>query len=526
MSTLRFGNRAKSIKNTPKQNKQRSVEELTLALESAEGNISKLNLLVQSLANELKKFKGDFNLEHLSPLSSSHSTPSLHIESSQPNDLSSSPSSSSSSSGTMTEGLELKIKELEEKLKEKEKELESSLEQQDLLQQSLQSKEEELEENSKKLLSLKENLQNTLSSHQKFKQENEILFNKVADQRVLLSKKEYEIQMATSELESLQSANQFSEKENLNLKEQLNSLLLSFQEKENLLQNLGNSLPSSHLTSPSSSSSPLPSHLTSSISSSSSSSKPNEEEQPSQSQQEEQKEKGQGSITTQSKNEDKPKEEKKEEISTEDLSLQKIKENLEEEFQKKVQENSSELEKMKTESFVQIHQTLENIKNKLKVNIKQYENEKQTLLKDLSENFNKTIDLKSLQKDALLKFKMLLAEKNTTELFKKNMVLEKNVKQINGARYQLIQQNQGLKLKLHQEEKTCKIKSDHISQIEKELQEMKDQHEIRENRDKEEIEKLQNKLEFYEKNSKGQFNLRTHSNIAVPIRGGSKRQNK
>jgi hypothetical protein len=83
---LRFGNRAKSIKNTPKQNKQRSVEELTLALEVAETNINKLNLLVQSLANELKKFKGDFNLDHLSTPSSSSSTPSLHstIDSNSP----------------------------------------------------------------------------------------------------------------------------------------------------------------------------------------------------------------------------------------------------------------------------------------------------------------------------------------------------------------------------------------------------------------------------------------------------------
>jgi kinesin family member 5 len=47
LSTLRFGNRAKSIKNKVVQNAERSAKELLIALNEAEAKIEKITELVQ-----------------------------------------------------------------------------------------------------------------------------------------------------------------------------------------------------------------------------------------------------------------------------------------------------------------------------------------------------------------------------------------------------------------------------------------------------------------------------------------------
>jgi len=47
LGTLRFGNRAKNIKNKVVQNAERSAKELLIALNEAEGKISKITELVK-----------------------------------------------------------------------------------------------------------------------------------------------------------------------------------------------------------------------------------------------------------------------------------------------------------------------------------------------------------------------------------------------------------------------------------------------------------------------------------------------
>jgi kinesin family member 5 len=49
LSTLRFGNRAKNIKNKVVQNAERSAKELLILLNDANGRIDKLTDLVKSI---------------------------------------------------------------------------------------------------------------------------------------------------------------------------------------------------------------------------------------------------------------------------------------------------------------------------------------------------------------------------------------------------------------------------------------------------------------------------------------------
>ena len=170
LSTLRFGNRAKSIKNTPKQNQQRSVEELTIALEAAEATIQKLGKYVSSLEEIVKKSNPNFSSD--SPLPSSG--PALSEVSS-------------------VQTLQQRIEELEKKLEEKTKENTSLLEQLDLQQQSSQSKEQEFEDSLKTIQNLHQENETFRNREEKLRKENEALLSKIADLGVLKSKQEYEV---------------------------------------------------------------------------------------------------------------------------------------------------------------------------------------------------------------------------------------------------------------------------------------------------------------------------------------------
>eukprot|EP01091_Cochliopodium_minus_P001063 TRINITY_DN1093_c0_g1_i2.p1 TRINITY_DN1093_c0_g1~~TRINITY_DN1093_c0_g1_i2.p1 ORF type:complete len:956 (-),score=362.75 TRINITY_DN1093_c0_g1_i2:31-2898(-) len=631
VSTLRFGNRAKSIKNTPKQNKQRSVEELTVALEHAEGTISKLNILVSSLANELKVFKGDINIDLLNPSSSSSfSSPNLSTTISNNNDNNTNNNNNNNtiqisqnnttSSETIKE-LQLKIEKLEESLSVKEKELSQSLEQQDLLQQTLQAKEMEVEENGKKIEEFKENIQISLFSQQKHQQENEILLNKLADLRIQLNKKEYELQLNLSEIETLQSSQQNSEKEMGQLQNQVSTLLHSLQDKEQQVQKLQNlqSLHSYHtlqinnstngsLTlngSPRSNNTDISqnktestnisttnSHLyntSSSISENTINSNTNTSIHTLTKNTEENKNKESFGTTENTENTENTEsntdntdntsnntesntdnanketlvvvvnESKESDVSSasttevsekvetlekktdqnvssttsdsstqesnedEKSSYEKVRKEVQEEFERKMKEKETEFEKNQTHQFLQIHQIIENSKNSQKEKIQKMENMRQSIVNDLSDRCHKVIDFKALLEESVKKFKLLISDSNSRDLMKKNFVLEKNITHINDARSQLVRQNQGLKLKLSHEEKNSKIKTDRIDQIEKEIQEMKNQFEQKDSLHREQLNKLENLVQYYEKNSKGQHYQKTYSNIAVPIRGGSKK---
>ena len=58
LSTLRFGSRAKSIKNTPKVNERKSVEELTALLAKAESAIDMQQSYITALESQLRTAQG------------------------------------------------------------------------------------------------------------------------------------------------------------------------------------------------------------------------------------------------------------------------------------------------------------------------------------------------------------------------------------------------------------------------------------------------------------------------------------
>lgn len=64
LSTLRFGNRAKAIKNKPIANTERSAKELLVDLKGAEDNIAKLTEIIRATQARLEQMEADLPAEH------------------------------------------------------------------------------------------------------------------------------------------------------------------------------------------------------------------------------------------------------------------------------------------------------------------------------------------------------------------------------------------------------------------------------------------------------------------------------
>lgn len=63
MSTLRFGARARNIKNTPKVNKEYTVSELKRLLEEAEDKIKSLMMKIKLLNKQIVELGGEITDE-------------------------------------------------------------------------------------------------------------------------------------------------------------------------------------------------------------------------------------------------------------------------------------------------------------------------------------------------------------------------------------------------------------------------------------------------------------------------------
>ncbi|EFA83711.1 kinesin family member 3 [Heterostelium album PN500] len=173
LSTLRFGNRAKSIKNKAKINQERSAAELKILLSKAEKEI-------ESLKDYIKE------LETVSGVP--HSKIGNNLDTDKSADV---------------QGLKEKCIQLEKLLFQKEEEKKELSEQLDTISIQLQDKEQELETQTHQVTSLKDEA----SKYVSLSNENDILSAQLTEIKLLLEKKNYESVEQTLVIEELSAEN-------------------------------------------------------------------------------------------------------------------------------------------------------------------------------------------------------------------------------------------------------------------------------------------------------------------------------
>lgn len=181
ISTLRFGSRAKAIKNSAKVNKELSVGELKLLLAKAEKEINSLKQQVVTL----KKEKGI-------PLNDTEQ----------------------SASGTVDPELESKYHELEEEKHD--------------LQERLEIAEVEVKERERRLEQARQESEKFFQEQKTLKKENEVLLLRLAESTIKKDKLEFSEKENKLELERL-------EQENTQLQQDLNGLKRRTFDKRNSL---------------------------------------------------------------------------------------------------------------------------------------------------------------------------------------------------------------------------------------------------------------------------------------------------
>ncbi|KAF2070629.1 hypothetical protein CYY_008053 [Polysphondylium violaceum] len=231
LSTLRFGSRAKNIKNKAKINQERSAAELKILLSKAEKEIESLKNYIKELESVSGVVISSTTGTTAKPSLSSPSSSSSSSSSSPINNNISNPSSSlDSGNAELLKSLQEKCITLEKQLFQKEEEKKDLMEQLESQSEQIADKDQELETYSHNTNSLKEQADKFSSLSQQSSSENSLLSAQLTDLKLLLEKSKYESTEQTLVIEGLHS-------ENSSLKSEMNVLL----EKIDSLKSTSNS---------------------------------------------------------------------------------------------------------------------------------------------------------------------------------------------------------------------------------------------------------------------------------------------
>ncbi|EGC37120.1 hypothetical protein DICPUDRAFT_94142 [Dictyostelium purpureum] len=179
VSTLRFGSRAKNIKNKAKINQERSAAELKILLSKAENEIESLKGYIK----ELESVGG-------APRSSGSQSASS--------------ASANSENDQALKALQEKCISLEKQLFKKEEEKRELLEQLEIAQEQIQDKDQELEA----MNALRDSANKYSSLYQTITNENSVLNTQISEMKLILDKSRFEISEQALTIEGLQSENQ------------------------------------------------------------------------------------------------------------------------------------------------------------------------------------------------------------------------------------------------------------------------------------------------------------------------------
>eukprot|EP01089_Gocevia_fonbrunei_P019256 TRINITY_DN675_c0_g1_i6.p1 TRINITY_DN675_c0_g1~~TRINITY_DN675_c0_g1_i6.p1 ORF type:complete len:932 (-),score=266.37 TRINITY_DN675_c0_g1_i6:10-2805(-) len=184
LSTLRFGTRAKTIKNNAKVNKEMSADALKQLLTAANKEIATLKRYIAGLEEELRFLRGDAPVK----------VPGTPTSTTQP---ASTPTTSVLSPDSRTKlpnvaQIQDKCNELEEKLQKETDEKNEILSKQDALVDQINDKEQELAAQLELAETLKDELANAVATQEQFEKENYILHGQLEELRINQEKLEFE----------------------------------------------------------------------------------------------------------------------------------------------------------------------------------------------------------------------------------------------------------------------------------------------------------------------------------------------
>jgi len=200
LSTLRFGTRAKSIKNSAKVNAERSVGELKILLAKAEKEIARLQETITALQEEVAVYKNG-GVPVAKTVKTEDAQPGAAVVVNLPS----------------VTRLQEKIAELEETVKRLEEEKQSATDQYESLTEELKEKETELD-------AIKEDVNTLRQTEQTLSKENELLIVKLADITIANEKIQYENNEHMLTIETLNAQATSYKDEIDNLKKKMDTL--------------------------------------------------------------------------------------------------------------------------------------------------------------------------------------------------------------------------------------------------------------------------------------------------------------
>jgi kinesin family protein 5 len=233
LSTLRFGIRAKSIKNKPKVNRELSVKELTMLLEKAKSEINSQKKYIQDLEIEIKKLNGGKlsadllkQSKHLASIQSDNTQggiddyePEIQFSDS-PQKIASSPSSNNVSNNSVSDEL---LQEIQHKLQAEIDKCNRLTEEREKLKQRYNEMRDELEGKVEYYREVERDLNSYMND---LRTMNSLKTNEVAELKMSLEKLEYESTEKDFTIENLEIRNESLTKEMNTLKIQISDLKL------------------------------------------------------------------------------------------------------------------------------------------------------------------------------------------------------------------------------------------------------------------------------------------------------------
>ncbi|KAN0009274.1 hypothetical protein ACTFIU_006553 [Dictyostelium citrinum] len=211
ISTLRFGSRAKNIKNKAKINQERSAAELKILLSKAEGEIENLKGYIKELetvsgitVSNLKSGGGSLS-NSVNSTSNLNASSNANTTSANSNNVTTSVSAPTSPKDTeLIKVLQEKCIQLEKQLFKKEEEKKEILEQLEQQQEQIQDKDQEIEG----LNSMIESSNNINSLYQNSTNENSVLNVQLSELKLALEKSRFEATEQSLTIEGLNEENQ------------------------------------------------------------------------------------------------------------------------------------------------------------------------------------------------------------------------------------------------------------------------------------------------------------------------------
>ena len=462
ISTLRFGERAKTIKNRAKLNIERSAAELQAALDRANEEILQLKIYISGLEEELFTFRGDTpSIKLFKPASLTDGSPMTLLSSaSAPSIARPDQLSAGGRHGHLDQ-----LSELTSKISELESQNEQFLAEQDRLRDDLLEKETTLEEKLRDLEALKQRLSAALHVEEELARNKEMLISKVAELGLTNERLEYLVKEKEISIENLTVENTSLVQQAERFKLQIAELRLSASEsakaeereklKESKKVELARTLEIQYSTSPPSTS-PLASRRSRSSSLHfSASSLPD--------------------ITG---------EEIAADLRAEIVRLQA--ENSKLTAQLGVAPRSSSATTPPTgpaatagstehshalqSHLMMAEAKLQNFVAETERKFAEFEQLKLNLVRDLQNRCEKVIDLEVLLDEFREKHETLVAKSNNKELIHKNTFLEKNLELLTNSHHEIVNQTNTLRLENQIAGKKLELRDKRIEQLELQVQ--------------------------------------------------------